>query len=127
MNMCLSSMKNVCEVAAHIRVCKIMKYGLFLQGFLQQFCKFIHRKNMFSEKVTETCQNKIPVLKSLLRMSTSIFHKMFNQATLQNFGALFSSKQASQKCNTELLNLLFSSIELITVFPCVINTLSFFH
>ena len=61
-NMCSSSLKKVCEVVyfyklTNIRACKFYENSLFLQGFLQQFSKFILKKvyQFFSEKITEIC------------------------------------------------------------------------
>ena len=51
-----------------------MKYGLFLEGFLQQFNKFILKKvyQFFSENVTKIYYDKMPILKA----ETHIYFKM---------------------------------------------------
>ena len=58
--MCLLSLKNVCKVlisdkVGDIRACKIYKIWTLLQGFLEEFSKFIFEKFFFSESVTDIC------------------------------------------------------------------------
>ena len=53
--MCLLSLKNVCEVlisdkVGDIRACKIYEIWTLLQGFLEEFSKFIFEKNFFFRK-----------------------------------------------------------------------------
>ena len=53
--MCLLSLKNVCEVlisdkVGDTRACKIYEIWTLLQGFLEEFSKFIFEKKFFFRK-----------------------------------------------------------------------------
>ena len=55
--MCLLSLKNVCEVlisdkVGDTRACKIYEIWTLLQGFLEEFSKFIFEKNFFFQKAS---------------------------------------------------------------------------
>ena len=84
-NMSLPSLKSVCKLTyfpinlfAGIRAVRFMKYGLFLQEFLQQFSKFILKKifTFFKKQKKQNTFSKIVAVNEYLKMKSFIVKRV---------------------------------------------------